>query len=71
MALTLYRRIARYLRASGTSATRFGLDSAGDPKLVFELRRGRIVRRPLKTKLLAHLKRAEQALGDAPCRRRR
>jgi hypothetical protein len=68
--LPLYRRISLYLRASGTSATRFGLDSVGDPKLVFELRRGRTVRRPMKTKLLAYLKRVEQALGDAPCRRR-
>jgi hypothetical protein len=68
--LRLYQRINRYLRASGTSATRFGLDSAGDPKLVFDLRRGRKVRRPLRTKLIGYLVQAERALGDAPCRRR-
>jgi hypothetical protein len=67
----LYRRINLYLRESGTSATSFGLDSAGDPKLVFDIRRGRKVRRPLRTKLLRYLQQAERALGDKPCRRRR
>lgn len=34
-------RIERYLRASGTSESRFGREAAGDPRLVADLRRGR------------------------------
>jgi hypothetical protein len=48
--------------------TRFGQKAAGDPQLVFELRRGRVVRPPLKKKILAFLDRAE---ADSSPRRRR
>ncbi|HEX8572707.1 MAG TPA: hypothetical protein VF759_08145 [Allosphingosinicella sp.] len=58
----LLRRIEAYLRRSRVSATRFGIEAARDPKLVPELRAGRIMRPRLRARVEAHLKRAEQAL---------
>lgn len=66
----LLQRVEWYLKRSGTSPTRFGIDCARDPKLVFELRRGRKLRPPLKARLVAYLKRAEKALEGVSCRRR-
>ena len=37
----LHRRIERYLRASGMPPTNFGRAAVGDPRFVFDLRRGR------------------------------
>src|SRR5882762_9016058 len=37
----LLAEIERYLRSTGTSATAFGRAVAGDPRLVFDLRKGR------------------------------
>jgi len=37
-------KIERYLRATSMSATRFGYLSVGDPALVRDLRRGRVLR---------------------------
>lgn len=39
--MTLLREIEHYLRTSGTSATRFGREALGDPRLVHDLRAGR------------------------------
>lgn len=39
--MTLLRKIELYLRVSGMAPTRFGRTVAGDPRLVFDLRRGR------------------------------
>jgi hypothetical protein len=51
--------------------TRFGLEVNGDPQLVFQLRRGRVPREPLRAKILAYLERAEADRGDSPRRSRR
>ena len=67
----LLRRVELYLGRSGTSPTRFGLEAVRDPKLVFELRRGRAIRPLMEARLLGYLDRAEKALEGAPCRRRR
>lgn len=37
----IHQRIERFLRANPISATRFGRDAVGDPRLVADLRRGR------------------------------
>ena len=37
----LLMRIEAYLRRSGVPPTRFGREAMGDPRLVFDLRRGR------------------------------
>lgn len=47
----LLTEIERYLRRSGMSPTRFGREAASDPRLVFDLRRGRDVGARLATRL--------------------
>jgi hypothetical protein len=37
----LLRRIERYLRRSGTPATRFGREAVRDPRIVKDMRNGR------------------------------
>ncbi|WP_022683720.1 hypothetical protein [Sphingobium bisphenolivorans] len=37
----LLRAVEKFLRESGIAATRFGRESVRDPRLVFDLRRGR------------------------------
>lgn len=37
----ILRKIEKYLKESGTPATRFGREAAGDPRLVSDLRGGR------------------------------
>lgn len=37
----ILRKIEKYLKESGTPATRFGREAAGDPRLVSDLRNGR------------------------------
>jgi hypothetical protein len=50
--------IDRYLRVTGMTATKFGRLAAGDPRLVSDLRRGRIPREPLVAQVKAFI--AEQ-----------
>jgi len=40
-AVHLLRHVERYLKASNTTAARFGREAMGDPRFVFDLRRGR------------------------------
>lgn len=51
----LLRRIERYLRDSGTKPTRFGRDAVRDPRLVFDLRRGREPGRRMTERVNAYL----------------
>ena len=37
----LLRQIEKYLESTGTAPTRFGRESIGDPRFVFDLRDGR------------------------------
>lgn len=37
----LLREVEKFLRLSDTPPTRFGRDAVGDPRFVFDLRRGR------------------------------
>ncbi len=64
----LLTRVERYLRRSGTTATRFGRDVMGDPRFVHDLRRGREPRSHTQRRLADVLERKEQALGEAPCK---
>jgi hypothetical protein len=70
MSTHLLRRIERYLYVSRTSPTTFGREAARDPKLVFDLRRGRQARRPLTARIEAYLDRQEARLEAARWRRR-
>ena len=51
----LLRRVERYLRRSGTPATRFGREAVRDPRFVFDLRRGREPRAATLRRVSAYL----------------
>ena len=59
----LLGRINRYLRRSGTAATRFGRDSVNDPRFVFDLRRGREPRPRMRAKVVAFLDERERRIA--------
>jgi hypothetical protein len=42
--MTLLRQIEAFLRATGIAPARFGREAMGDPRFVFDLRRGRTPR---------------------------
>ena len=52
----LLKSIEAYLVRKNMTATRFGKESTGDPKLVFELRDGRELRHGTKERIKAFLK---------------
>lgn len=68
--MTLVFRINRYLLRSRTTATAFGRDSVGDPRLVADLRAGRQPRPALRRRIEAYLDAAESRLEKKKCRRR-
>jgi len=47
--------IERHLRLTGLSATAFGREAIGDPRLVADLRRGRYLRPPVARRVEARL----------------
>lgn len=51
----LLRDIERHLSRTGTTATRFGRNATNDPRLVFDLRRGRTLRPSTASRIRAHL----------------
>ena len=55
----LNHRIEQYLRRSGTPATRFGRECLRDPRLVFDIRRGRELRPDTVSRISAYLDRLE------------
>ncbi len=57
----LLRRIERYLRASGTTPTRFGREAVRDPRLVHDLRNGREIGSAVSARISAYLDRQEHA----------
>jgi hypothetical protein len=67
----LARRIELYLKRSGLRPTTLGRLAARDPRLVFDIRRGREPRPTLARRLDAWLDDAERALEAKPCRPRR
>ena len=58
--MNLLRRIELHLRRSGTAPTRFGRDAMGDPRFVFDLRRGREPRPRVTARIGAYLDEAEK-----------
>ena len=48
-----------YLRKSGKKPTRFGREVANDPRLVFDLREGRVMGRCLASRIEAFLESAQ------------
>ena len=53
--MTLLMTVERHLRTSALSASRFGRQVSGDPRLVFDLRRGREPRAAMTARVLAHI----------------
>jgi 2,4-dienoyl-CoA reductase-like NADH-dependent reductase (Old Yellow Enzyme family) len=53
--MTLLPRIERYLRTSAMPATRFGRETLGDPRFVFDLRAGREPRRETERRVVSWL----------------
>ena len=51
----LLTNIERHLRVTRQSPTRFGRDAVRDPRLVFDLRRGREPRDRLTARVLAYI----------------
>ena len=70
MSHTLLRRIERYLKKTRTAPTRFGREAARDPKLVFDLRRGRQARRRLEARINAFIDTREEMMEALRCGRR-
>jgi len=70
---SLRRRIEHFLKGTRISPTRLGLDVAGDPKLVFLIRQGRVPRPRMEAKIIAYMDRIERETEElpAPGRRRR
>jgi len=55
----LLRNIEKYLRESDMAPTRFGRSVVGDPRFVFDLRRGRDPRPQTVERVLAYLEMAQ------------
>ncbi len=62
-------RVERFLRSSGMAPTRFGRLVARDPRLVFDMRRGRILSPRVATRVMAFLESAEARQESASCSR--
>ena len=59
----LLRRIERYLRRSGESATHFGREALRDPRFVRDLRNGREPGRRVVQRVSAYLDLREGGIG--------
>ncbi|HVM37111.1 MAG TPA: hypothetical protein VM265_01800 [Sphingomicrobium sp.] len=54
----LLREVEKFLRRSQTAPTRFGREAVGDPRFVFDLRRGREPRPETERRVRAFLEAA-------------
>ena len=55
----LLREVEKFLRSKETAPTRFGRDAVGDPRVVFDLRRGREPRPQTVARVRAFLEAAQ------------
>lgn len=58
--ITLLQRVERFLRRTGMRPTNFGRQAARDPRLVFDLRRGRNPRPTLTRRVDRFLEEQEE-----------
>jgi hypothetical protein len=65
---SLRRRVEHFLKRTRISATRLGLDVAGDPRLVFSIRKGRTPRPRMEAKIIAYIERIEREMEDPAAR---
>lgn len=59
------RKIERFLIQYNYSATKFGREVANDPRLVLDMRRGRVLREPMVHRAEAFM---ERYMGDLAAR---
>ena len=57
--VTLLREIEKFLRRKAIAPTRFGKEATGDPRFVFDLRRGREPRAETERRVRAFLEAAQ------------
>ncbi len=62
-------RVERFLKRSGMAPTRFGRLVARDPRLVFDMRRGRVLGPRIATRIIAFLECADARWENASCSR--
>ena len=53
--MSVLGKIERYLKRSGKKPSRFGIEAARDPRLVFDLRDGRTLGARLAARIESHL----------------
>lgn len=63
--MSLLPVVERHLRAHSVPPSRFGRLVAGDPRFVFDLRRGREPRASTRQRVLAHIARTEAARAQS------
>lgn len=57
--MSLLQVVERHLRRSDLAPSRFGREVAGDPRFVFDLRRGREPRAATRDRVIAFIKTSE------------
>ncbi len=62
-------RVEQFLKTSGMAPTRFGRLVARDPRLVFDMRRGRVLGPRIATRVVAFLESADARREHASCGR--
>ena len=68
--MLILTRIERYLHLTRMSASALGRAVTGDPRLVFDLRRGRRIGAEIETRIDDYLTAQEEMLRGARCRAR-
>ena len=63
--MLLLPRIERYLQCRRMAPTRFGREVVNDPRFVFDLRDGRVVRNATARRVCAYLEQFESAGAEA------
>lgn len=58
--MQLLGRVNHYLKATNTPPSRFGRDAVGDPRFVWDLRRGREPRPATIARVVAYLERSRR-----------
>ena len=66
--MTLLKSVERHLRRQAVAPSRFGREVAGDPRFVFDLRRGREPRPATAARVLAFIAHAETMPDSADAR---
>lgn len=63
--MSLLQVVERHLRRADLAPSRFGREVAGDPRFVFDLRRGREPRAATRERVIAFIKTSEiKTLGE-------